>query len=83
MMMESEFTEAELRRFDGEAGPMYVAFDGVVYDVSDCPHWRTGFHQGLHFPAQDLTNELADAPHTAEVFTRPCVKRVGRLVKAH
>jgi predicted heme/steroid binding protein len=58
-----------------------VAFAGVVYDVSDCPKWRTGFHEQLHFAGQDLTGELPDAPHTADVFQRPCVKRVGLLIE--
>jgi predicted heme/steroid binding protein len=72
---------AELRRCNGERGqPVYVAVAGVVYDVTDCPKWRTGFHEQLHFAGQDLTSELPDAPHTAEVFLRPCVKRVGILV---
>jgi predicted heme/steroid binding protein len=73
-------SHAELRRNDGEAGRrMYIACRGIVYDVSDCPKWRTGMHEQLHFPGQDLTSELPDAPHAAEVFSRPCVKRVGRL----
>ncbi len=73
------FTLTELRRYDGEDGPLYVACGGVVYDVSDCPKWRTGMHEGMHFPGQDLTGELGEAPHGAEVFRRPCVRRVGRL----
>jgi predicted heme/steroid binding protein len=74
---------AELRQHDGESGRrMYVAFRGVVYDVTDCPKWRTGMHEQLHFPGQDLTGELPDAPHASEVFQRPCVKRVGRLDRA-
>jgi predicted heme/steroid binding protein len=72
-------TEGELRRFDGENGPIYVAFRGVIYDVSDCPKWRSGLHEGLHFPGQDLTSELVEAPHGEEVFLRPCLRRVGRL----
>jgi predicted heme/steroid binding protein len=74
-------TLAELRRGDGERGhPKLVAFQGIVYDVSVCPRWRTDLHERLHFPGQDLTGELADAPHRAEVFSRPCVKPVGILV---
>lgn len=80
MSAEREFTEQELRRYTGERGqPMYIACGGVVYDVSDCPKWRTGLHELLHFPGQDLTSELPDAPHTTDVFARPCVKRVGVL----
>ena len=58
----------------------FVAFDGIVYDVTDCPKWRTGMHEQLHFAGQDLTSELPDAPHRTEVFERPCVKRIGPLV---
>jgi predicted heme/steroid binding protein len=77
---ERAFTLTELARYNGERGrPAYIAYAGVVYEVGDCPKWRTGLHEGLHFPGQDLTAELADAPHAAEVFSRPGVKRVGAL----
>jgi predicted heme/steroid binding protein len=75
------FTERELQDYNGERGqPAYVAYDGVVYDVSECPKWRTGLHEQLHFAGVDLTRSLPKAPHTVEVFGRPCVKRVGRLI---
>jgi len=73
------FSERDLRRFNGDDGDMFIAFRGIVYDVTSCPHWRTGLHQGLHFPGQDLTSELTDAPHGEEVFQRPTVKQVGSL----
>jgi predicted heme/steroid binding protein len=74
------FTPAELQRYNGERGERaYVAYQDVVYDVSECPKWRTGLHEGLHFAGFDLTSELPDAPHGPEVFTRPCVRRVGVL----
>ena len=77
---EREFTEQQLRYYIGERGyPMYIAYAGVVYDVTDCPKWRTGLHEQLHFAGFDLTGELPDAPHGQEVFTRPCVQRVGVL----
>lgn len=73
-------TELELRRNTGERGSRkFVAHHGIVYDVTDCPKWRLDLHENLHFPGQDLTSELPDAPHQDEVFTRPCVKIVGRL----
>ena len=73
-------TEMELRRSNGERGSRkLIAFNGVVYDVTDCPKWRTDLHEQLHFPGQDLTSELPDAPHQEEVFGRPCVKAIGRL----
>ena len=70
----------ELRRQNGDGGTRkFVAYDGIVYDVTDCPKWRLDLHENLHFPGQDLTSELPDAPHEEDVFTRPCVKVVGRL----
>ena len=77
---ERVFTEPQLRLYIGERGyPMYVAYAGVVYDVTRCPKWLRGLHENLHWPGQDLTAELGDAPHTADVFNHPCVQRVGRL----
>ena len=74
-------TTAELRRNNGDFGARkFVACQGIVYDVTDCPHWRKEMHEGQHFPGQDLTSELAEAPHAASVFRRPCVKPVGYLV---
>ena len=73
-------THMELRRNTGERGSRkWIAYDGMVYDVTDCPKWRTDMHEQLHFPGQDLTSELPDAPHREDVFSRPCVKVVGRL----
>ncbi|MFA5874828.1 MAG: cytochrome b5 domain-containing protein [Anaerolineales bacterium] len=71
---------SELRRSTGERGTrMYVAYKGLVYDVTDCLRWKSGLHEGLHFPGQDLTAELGEAPHLEEIFKRPCVMVVGRL----
>jgi predicted heme/steroid binding protein len=73
-------TLLELKGNNGERGTRkFVAYDGVVYDVTDCPRWRLDMHEFLHFPGQDLTGELPDAPHEEEVFSRPCVKAIGRL----
>ena len=73
-------TEQELRRNNGDRGSRkYIAHGGIVYDVTDCPKWRMELHENLHFPGQDLTSELPDAPHQEEVFSRPCVKIVGKL----
>jgi predicted heme/steroid binding protein len=74
------FTQRELLRYNGDDGPMYIAHQGIVYDVSDCPKWRSGLHENLHFPGQDLTFEFPEAPHGMEVFDHPCVRRVGSLV---
>jgi len=80
MTEERLFTERELQRFDGTRGnPAYVAYDGVVYDVSASSLWRSGLHKDLHYAGTDLTRTLRKAPHTTEVFTHATVKRVGRL----
>jgi predicted heme/steroid binding protein len=77
---EKVFTIEELRRCDGETGPMCISFRGIVYDVSQSRRWRSGIHEGLHFPGQDLTGEFGEAPHGEEVFLHPIIKRVGRLL---
>ena len=74
-------TEAELRRNTGERGTRkFIAYEGIIYDVTDCPKWRLDLHENLHFPGQDLTSELPEAPHKEEVFSRPCVKAIGKLL---
>jgi predicted heme/steroid binding protein len=71
---------AELRRNNGDRGaPKWIAYQGIVYDLSDCARWRKEMHQNLHFPGQDLTSELPEAPHDDSVFKNPCVKIVGKL----
>jgi predicted heme/steroid binding protein len=78
---EQILTESQLRLYNGDdEDRMYVAYKGIIYDVTDCAKWRTGLHEGQHFPGQELTAELDnEAPHTDEVFEHPCVKVVGRL----
>jgi predicted heme/steroid binding protein len=77
---ERVFTEVELRQYDGSKGkPVYIACDGIVYDVSDAPLWRTGMHQDMHYAGLDLTRSLRKAPHGAQVFERKYVRIVGRL----
>ncbi len=71
---------AELKRNTGERGTRkFIAYKGIVYDVTDCPKWRLDMHEFLHFPGQDLTTELPDAPHQEEVFNHDRVKIVGKL----
>lgn len=75
------FTEKELQYYNGQRGrSIYIAYAGIVYDVTAAPKWRTGLHEDLHFAGIDLTRSLRKAPHAEEVFSRPEVKRVGRLI---
>jgi len=74
------FTERELQQYDGSRGkPAYIAYEGVVYDVTASSLWRRGMHKDLHYAGIDLTRSLRKAPHTAEVFGHATVMRVGRL----
>ena len=75
-----DITFSDLRLNTGERSTRkWIAYNGIVYDVTDCPRWRNEVHELLHFPGQDLSSELIDAPHEEDVFSRPCVKVVGRL----
>jgi predicted heme/steroid binding protein len=72
-----QFTLDELKQFDGKNGkPVYVAYKGKVYDVSQSGLWESGSHFE-HLAGKDLTKEFADAPHGEEVFDR--VQAIGEL----
>ena len=71
---------SEPRDSTGERGKrMFVALLSTVYDVTDYLRWKSGMHNLLHFPGQDMTSEPGKAPHLEEVFKRPCGMVVGRL----
>lgn len=73
-------SQKTLKQNNGEGGTRkYIAFQGIVYDVSDCPHWRNDLHEQMHFPGLDLSTEMDEAPHNQAVFKRPCVVVIGRL----
>jgi predicted heme/steroid binding protein len=73
-----DFTVAELAENNGMAGkPAYVAYKGVVYDVTESAMWGEGDHEGMHQAGADLTAEHEDAPHDVYVTDFP---EVGRLV---
>lgn len=76
---ERKITAAELAENNGTAGrPIYIAYQGRVYDVSDSPLWEGGDHMGSHQAGHDLAAELPDAPHGEEVLER--YPQVGVLV---
>jgi len=66
-----EFDADELARFNGENGsPIYVAYDGKVYDVSKSKLWRNGQHMKRHSAGGDLTADIQAAPHEGDVLER-------------
>ena len=77
------FTTSELAEYSGAHGTSaYVAYEGVVYDVSESFLWKNGNHQGLHLAGRDLTEEIDRAPHGPEFIERcPIVGRLQQFAK--
>jgi predicted heme/steroid binding protein len=72
------YTRTQLALRNGQDKPeIWVALHGMIYDVTSSRLWRNGKHYE-HWAGQDLTPELADAPHTEKVFDKFNV--VGILV---
>lgn len=72
------YTPAQLALRNGVDKPeIWVAYLGQIYDVSASRLWRNGKHYE-HWAGQDLTEELADAPHSERVFDKWPI--IGTLV---
>jgi predicted heme/steroid binding protein len=56
---------------------IWVALNGLIYDVSSSRLWKKGMHYE-HLAGQDLSAELKDAPHTETVFEKFTV--IGQLI---
>ena len=66
-----EFTREELAKFNGQNGqPVYIAYAGKIYDVSESKLWKTGNHMRRHQSGTDLTEDIGSAPHDTEVLER-------------
>lgn len=73
----TEYNKFQLALRNGvEKEEIWIAYKGIIYDVTDSTLWRFGKHYE-HFAGQDLTLELPDAPHTEIVFER--LKKIGIL----
>jgi predicted heme/steroid binding protein len=71
------YTKSQLALRNGQDKPqIWVALNGIIYDVTESRLWRNGKHYE-HWAGQDLTDELADAPHTETVFEK--FVAIGRL----
>lgn len=72
------YTRSQLALRNGtDRDEIWCAYQAVIYDVSASRLWRSGKHYE-HWAGQDLTDELADAPHADWVFTK--FPAVGKLV---
>ena len=79
-MFVKEYTKSQLALRNGQdKEDIWCAYQGVIYDVTNSRLWRNGHHYE-HWAGQDLTEELADAPHSAAVFER--FKVIGKLTGA-
>jgi predicted heme/steroid binding protein/uncharacterized membrane protein len=76
----NEFSSEDLLAFNGKEGkPVYISFEGKVYDVSKSPLWSKGTHMNRHSSGKNLTEEISAAPHGTEVLER--YPQVGILKK--
>lgn len=68
--MNRQITKTQLSLRNGNDKPeIWVAYKGLVYDVTKSKLWRDGKHYE-HWAGQDLTKEMKDAPHTPFVFDK-------------
>jgi predicted heme/steroid binding protein len=66
----SSYTRSQLALRNGQDRPeIWVAYRGFIYDMSHSKLWKNGKHYE-HWAGQDLTEELADAPHSEKVFEK-------------
>lgn len=72
------FTDEELAKYDGKDGrPSYIAYAGLVYDVTHSFLWKGGRHQAMHVAGCDLSNALHEAPHGTDMLLR--VPTIGEM----
>lgn len=62
------FSLDELSKYNGKNGqPAYIAYKGIVYDVSNVPQWKGGTHNGEK-AGTDVTKDISKSPHGDKVF---------------
>ena len=75
-----EFDAEELKQYNGEDDkPIYVAYKGKVYDVTESKMWRKGMHMKRHQAGQDLSTDIQAAPHEPDLLER--YPQIGILKK--
>lgn len=80
-LVSNGITPDQLAHFDGKEGrPAYIAYKGMVYNVSDSRLWKNGSHMVKHLAGNDLTPALSLAPHKDDKIL--AMPQVGMLVTA-
>jgi predicted heme/steroid binding protein len=71
------YTRSQIALRNGQdRAEIWVAFRGLIYDMTNSKLWKNGKHYE-HWAGQDLTEELADAPHSDKVFEK--FNPIGKL----
>jgi predicted heme/steroid binding protein len=74
-----DLTLNELSQFDGKNGrPAYIAYNGLIYDVTKSKFWKDGLHLRKHLAGDDLTAVLKTAPHGEEKILS--IPYIGKLI---
>ncbi len=64
-----EFTTEELKKYNGvQKKEVYIAFQGIIYDLSGSFLWKNGKHQVSILAGLDLTKEIKKAPHNKDLL---------------
>lgn len=72
------YSKSQLALRNGQDKPeVWIGFKGFIYDISSSRLWRNGRHYE-HWAGQDLTDELAEAPHSDYVFSKFSI--IGKLL---
>lgn len=70
------FDKEELSKYNGQNGmPAYIAFEGMVYDVTGAKAWEGGKHRGIS-AGQDITQIIKSASHGTSVIDN--LEEVGK-----
>ncbi len=63
------FTKADLATYDASGGkPAYVAYKGIVYDLTAVGTWSNGMHHGVS-AGTDITARFSSSPHAASILS--------------
>ena len=66
-----EIDAEALSKADGKnSGPVYVACEGKVFDLTGSRLWKGGVHMQRHHAGADLTTDIQAAPHGTDMLDR-------------